>query len=307
MSAELVELRAGDLVAAYAPHVGMVCASLRHRGEELLGQRQGLQAYAEKGSTFGIPLLHPWANRLQAWELEVLGRPVRLKGSPFVRADEHGLPIHGMLAASPRWTVLELTPERLRATFEFDDAALLAAFPFPHRLELDVRLGPDALETRTTLTPTGEMAVPLAFGFHPYLRIPGVARADWEIGLPVRRRIVLDDRGLPTGDTEDVEPYTGPLGDLTFDDGYDRLEPGEPFWVAGGGRRLEVAFDAGYPVAQVFAPPGQELICFEPMAAPTNALADGAAPTVSPGERAEADFAVRVVRQPAPGSPSPAA
>ena len=306
VSAELVELRSGDLVATYAPGVGMVCASLRHRGDELLGQRRGLQAYAETGSTFGIPLLHPWANRLEAWELEVLGRRMRLEGSRFVRPDEHGLPIHGMLAASPRWTVQERTAERLHAAFEFDDPALLWGFPFPHRLELDVRLDSEALETRATLTPTGDTAVPLAFGFHPYLRIPGVARADWEIGLPVRRRLVLDDRGLPTGRTEDVEPYAGPLGDLTFDDGYDRLEPGEPFWVAGGGRRLEVIFGAGYPVAQVFAPPGQELICFEPMTAPTNALADGALPTVDPGERAEADFAVRVVTQPAPGSPTPA-
>ena len=81
-SVELVELRAGDLVATYAPGIGMVCASLRHYGDELLGQRRGLEAYAESGSTFGIPLLHPWANRLSGWELEVLGRPVRLEGSP---------------------------------------------------------------------------------------------------------------------------------------------------------------------------------------------------------------------------------
>ena len=38
--------------------------SLTHRGEELLGQRGGLPAYRERGATFGIPLLHPWANRL---------------------------------------------------------------------------------------------------------------------------------------------------------------------------------------------------------------------------------------------------
>jgi galactose mutarotase-like enzyme len=303
---ELLELRAGDLVASYAPRVGMVCASLRQRGEELLGQRSGLKAYAKKGSTFGIPLLHPWANRLEAWELEVLGRQVKLAGSPFVRPDEHELPIHGMLAASPRWTVLEHTDDCLRAMLEFDEPALLEAFPFPHRLELDVRLDGGALTTRTTVTPTSGSPVPLAFGFHPYLRIPGVARADWEIGLPVRRRLVLDDRGLPTGETQDVEPYAGPLGDRTFDDGYDRLEPGRPFWVAGGGRRIEVIFGAGYPVAQVFAPPGQDLICFEPMAAPTNALAAGTAPTVAPGERAEAEFTVRVVKQPAPGSPTPA-
>lgn len=56
----------GELEAVYAPSVGMVCCSLRRNGDELLGQRGGLEAYAKKGSTFGIPLLYPWANRLAA-------------------------------------------------------------------------------------------------------------------------------------------------------------------------------------------------------------------------------------------------
>jgi len=295
LSAELVELRAGDLVAAYAPRLGMVCASLRHCGEELLGQRRGLQAYAETGSTFGMPLLHPWANRLGSWDFELLGRRVRLEGSPFVRAEEHGLPIHGMLAASPRWTVLQRTERRLRAALAFDAPELLDAFPFAHRLELDVHLHADSLETTATLTATDDGPVPMAFGFHPYFSIPGVPRARWEIRLPVRRRLVLDERGLPTGRAEEVEPYSGPLDDRAFDDGFDRLEDGKPFAVAGGGRRVEVHFGAGYPVAQVFAPPGQDLVCFEPMTAPTNALADGTVPVVAAGERAEARFAVRVV------------
>jgi aldose 1-epimerase len=295
MSAELVELHAGDLVAAYAPRLGMVCASLRHCGDELLGQRRGLEAYARSGSTFGIPLLHPWANRLGAWDLELLGRRVRLEGSRFVRADEHGLPIHGMLAAAPGWTVLERTERRLRAAFDFDTAELLEAFPFPHRLELDVHLRPDGLETTTVLIPTGDTPVPAAFGFHPYLQIPGVPRSEWEIALPVRRRLVLDERGLPTGRTEDVEPYAGPLGDRTFDDGFDRLDDGRAFSVAGGGRRIEIAFGAGFPVAQVFAPPGQDLVCFEPMTAPTNALRSGQdLPVVAAGEAASATFALRV-------------
>ena len=200
-----------------------------------------------------------------------------------------------MLAASSRWTVLDRSERRLRAALAFDDPELLEAFPFPHRLELDAHLRPDGLETTTTLVATDDTPVPVAFGFHPYLRLPGVPRAEWEVGLPVRRRLVLDDRALPTGRTEDVEPYAGPLGDRTFDDGYDRLEPGVPFSLSGGGRRIEVAFGDGYPVAQVFAPPGQDLICFEPMAAATNALLAGTAPFVTPGQRAEASFAVRVV------------
>ena len=62
------ELRAGELEATFHPELGMVGSSLRHRGEELLGQRGGLAKYASAGSSFGIPLLHPWANRLGSWE-----------------------------------------------------------------------------------------------------------------------------------------------------------------------------------------------------------------------------------------------
>ncbi|MCW2958793.1 MAG: aldose 1-epimerase [Solirubrobacterales bacterium] len=39
----MTTLRAGDLEATWLPGHGMVGASLRHRGEELLGQRGGLE------------------------------------------------------------------------------------------------------------------------------------------------------------------------------------------------------------------------------------------------------------------------
>jgi aldose 1-epimerase len=149
---------------------------------------------------------------------------------------------------------------------------------------------------RTTVSATGDAEVPLAFGYHPYFALPGVPREQWEVSLPVRRRLVLDEHAVPTGATEPVEPFRGAIGDRTWDDGFDRLVPGEPFAVAGGGRRIEVAFGEGYPVAQVFAPPGKELICFEPMTAPTNALVSGdGLRIVAPGESAAAEFAVRVV------------
>jgi galactose mutarotase-like enzyme len=37
---------------------------------------------------------------------------------------------------------------------------------------------------------------------------------------------------------------------------------------------VAVTFLEGYPFAQVYSPPGADFICFEPMTAPTNALAD---------------------------------
>nr|MBA2637846.1 aldose 1-epimerase [Solirubrobacterales bacterium] len=37
-------LRDGELEATFAPGAGMVCSSLRHAGDEVLGQRRGLGA-----------------------------------------------------------------------------------------------------------------------------------------------------------------------------------------------------------------------------------------------------------------------
>jgi galactose mutarotase-like enzyme len=213
-----------------------------------------------------------------------------------VRTEEHGLPIHGLLAASRLWSVREHSADGVRAALDFDAPELLDAFPFPHTLEVDARLAPDRLTVRTTLRATGRVRVPVAFGYHPYFTLPGVAREQWEVSLPVRRRVLLDDRGLPSGATERVEPFAGRIGDRAWDDGFDELVPGEPFTVAGGGRRIEVALGEGYSVAQVFAPPGQALVSFEPMTAPTNALVSGdGLRTVAPGDSATAEFSVRVV------------
>src|SRR4051812_18838206 len=78
--------------ATFAPGVGMVGCSLRHDGDELLGQRGGLARYEAAGSTFGIPLLHPWANRLAGFAYDAPGRHVELdRESPLIHLDPRGL------------------------------------------------------------------------------------------------------------------------------------------------------------------------------------------------------------------------
>jgi galactose mutarotase-like enzyme len=291
------------LEAAFAPGVGMIGCSLRHEGEELLGQRGGLAKYADTGSSMGIPLLHPWANRLHGLEYEVEGIGVRLDPdrSP-VRLDGNGLPIHGLVTASRYWEVTRAAAgsdaATLSARLAFSDhPELLAGFPFPHELLVEVRLAGEALSLRTTLRPTAEAAVPVAFGYHPYLRLPGQPREAWEVTLPVRSHAVLDDRGIPTGATEDVSVPSAPLGERVYDDLYPGLVGAPVFVVEGRQRRLEVRFEQGYPVAQVYAPEGQDFICFEPMTAPTDALARGGPdlPLAEPGSEFTAGFSIAVL------------
>ncbi len=85
------------------------------------------------------------------------------------------------------------------------------------------------------------------------------------------------------------------LAQRGFDDGYDSLAQPARFALTAGSRRLELEFLEGYPCAQVYAPPARQLLCFEPMTAPANALRSGAGLRVlEPGESYRATFAVSV-------------
>lgn len=257
---------AGGVKVAFAPSAGMIGCSLRHRGEELLGQRGGLRRYLEARKTMGIPLLYPWANRLGARRFEVGGREVNLELPDLpLSTDAAGLPMHGLLAAASSWEV-----ERHEASGDggilaarFDFAAqplLLEAFPFPHEVGFEASLDGAELTITTSVHPRGDTAVPISFGFHPYLRLPDVARAEWSV-----------------------------------DDAFRAPPAGQPFVLAGGGRRLELRFGENYRFAQVYAPGDDDVIAFEPMTAPANALLSSRdLPPVAPGETFTASFTLTI-------------
>ena len=113
------------------------------------------------------------------------------------------------------------------------------------------------------------------------------------VEIPVSQRVVLDSEELPTGEVEQADVAAGPLGSTTFDD--ELIAPAEPFALEGGGRRIEISFGEGYPYAQVYAPDDDDVIAFEPMTAPTNALVSGCDLSVlEPGESYEASFSITV-------------
>lgn len=290
------KLVAGDLEAVFLPGHGMLGASLRHRGVELLGRVDDLEGAAAKGATAGIPLLHPWANRLAGARYSAAGREVTLDlSSPLLRRDEHGLPIHGVPWSRLAWEVIDAGSDRLAARLEWTREELIAVFPFPHRLELSATLRPDGLILETTLIAGPDHPVPVSFGFHPYLGLAGSSRNDWRLELPAMRRLVLDERGIPTGRDEPFAGLDAPLGETDLDDGFALLDERTSLAVADGGRRIAVEFLSGFPYAQVFAPKGNDYIALEPMTAPTGALTSGRGlRLVPPAATFEAAFCIRI-------------
>jgi len=290
------------LRAAFAPEANLILHSLSLDGRELLATRNGLEAYVESGSTMGVPLLHPWANRLAGLTYGVAGTEVALDpDSGLFKRDPGGLPIHGARPTLMRWEVLEATPGGdaawLLAGLDWDRAhPAFGLFPFAHRLEYRARLGAGRIEIAIVLEPTGDTPVPVSFGFHPYLRIPGGPREAAEITLPAARVLLHDESNIPTGESEPCEPGPRRLGETAWDDGLSDLPGPARFRLRGQDLQVSLTFLRGYPFAQVFAPPGSDFVCFEPMTAPTNALASGGPglTVVDPGGSYEAAFEIAV-------------
>jgi galactose mutarotase-like enzyme len=266
----------------------MTGVSLRFGGRERLALPGGV-ARLRSGRTAGLPLLAPWANRLASRRYRAAGVTVNLDGLPL-RTDGNGLPIHGLLVGSDGWRVTRLdvrgAAARLGATIEVDGPA----FPFPHRVELAVAARDGALVVDTTVVPTGTRPVPVAFGWHPYLRLPGIPRPSWALRLPPRRHLLLDPAGIPTGDEVPQPAELAPLGGRRFDDLFALGRDRRLSFGHDDGQRIELHCGAGYPFAQVWVPPGRSFAALEPMAAPTNALVSGAAPLAPPGDRYTARF-----------------
>ncbi|HEX6312830.1 MAG TPA: aldose 1-epimerase [Acidimicrobiia bacterium] len=287
-----VAIAKGELQAVFEPAVGMLGTSLRLRGNEFVALPGGVATY-RNGHQTGIPFLAPWANRLDGWRYRVGAVDVDLAGLPL-HTDGHGLPIHGTMTAVEGWEVAAREPDRIRARFDYGARPdLLAAFPFPHVVEIDARVTRESLEMTTTLRPTTDRAVPLAFGFHPYLRLPAGDRSTWRLLMPARRHLALDGRGIPTGESAAEPAEAAAIGKRTFDDLY-TLDDDHQLGLETDDHRVVVRYDEGYPYAQVFAPPGTEFVCLEAMTAPTNALVTGDARVVEPGDVFHARFAIVV-------------
>jgi galactose mutarotase-like enzyme len=286
-------LVAGEREATFIPGCGMACESVRHRGDDYVAWPRPL-AELRAGRMTAVPLVHPWGNRLEHRRYRVGRREVDLS-SVDLPTDPNGLPIHGNLrGATFEITRAEATTRGAHLAARLDYGArpdLLRAFPFPHVVTIDARLGERGLRLTTTIEPTGRAAVPISFCWHPYLRIHGAPRREWDLRWPACERLLVDDRVLPTGEAVSQPAEHTPLGRRTFDDHY-RLRRDRRFSLAARDRMVELQFGPTYPFAQLFVPARGDFAAIEPMTATIDALGRRRTPMVAPGDRFRAWFTI---------------
>ena len=290
-----VAIRDGALEAVIATEAGNQVQSLRVDGVEFLWMPR------ERGQLGGIPLLAPWANRLDGDAYFANGRRYRLNPDVLdLPRDANGLPIHGFLAFCEGWRVVKQDASSVISRLEFcRNPRWMAQFPFAHTLEITHRLNAGSLEIETAVENHSTEPMPLAIGFHPYFQLTDSPRDQWKLSIPAGRRVILSDRLIPTGETTPADPAQPfPLAGNTLDAAFSGLT-GDEFIAQGPSQRMAVRFGPKFPVAIVYAPAGEAFFCFEPMTALTNAFnlhhagIDAQLQHVEPGETWRESFWIK--------------
>jgi uncharacterized protein (DUF362 family) len=144
----------------------------------------------------GIPLLWPWANRIDQTSYYVNGKLYAFNlelGN--VRLDANKKPIHGLIGTSSAWKVVSSKADGQAAEvtsrleyWKYPD--LMEQFPFAHTIELTYRLKQGVLQVETVLHNLAAEPMPVAIGFHSFYRVNDAPPDQWKIHLGARDQLV---------------------------------------------------------------------------------------------------------------------
>jgi len=231
-------------------------------------------------------VLAPWPNRLGDGRYEFAG----VRAQAALDEPAHGIAIHGLV----RWLPWQLEAHAQNRVALFCPVRPTPGYPFLIDLRLEYRLGRQGLQVTASASNPGRGAAPFGLGFHPYLRVGDGAVDTAVLSLPAGRRLVLDDRGLPTGESRPVAgteyDFGVPraIGPTTMDVPFTALRRDEEgrAWASldepATGRGVDLWVDGQYTYLMCFT--GDSLVdpsrrrravAIEPMTCPPDALRTG--------------------------------
>lgn len=238
------------------PERGGLVTRWRVDGDEVLFLDEATLLDRSKNVRGGIPLLFPNAGPLPEGRAVVDGREVRQM--------QHGL------ARTAGWEVVEAITDSDTARVELalrSSDATRAGFPFDFASTFAVSVYEGRLLLEWRIQNTGDVALPLHVGLHPYFHVPLDAKATARVPSAATR---LKERR--SGEVRAAAP-------LRFDaDEVDvaLLDHGPAATLyRGDGARVTLASTPQLSTLVLWTLPDQPFICVEPWTAPGGALATG--------------------------------
>ena len=255
------------------------------KGEQVIRKPfADLAEFRARPGLSGIPLLAPYANRLDEQAFYANGRKYSFDmGLGNVRGE---IPIHGFLTGVKDWRLVEAKADAhaawLTSTLDFyRNPQWMKQFPFAHTITMTYRLQDGALEVQTRIDNLSVEPMPVAIGFHPYFQLTDAPRDDWTLALGARAHWRLAPNLIPTGETEPIErlygdPQAIALKGRDFDDVFGDLgrdKDGRAVMsVRGRAQQLDVVLGPNYRAAVVYSPKTSGFIALEPMAGITDSM-----------------------------------
>ena len=180
------------------------------KGQNLVRTSATLEAFQANSGLNGMPLLAPFANRLDETAFYANGKKYSFDlGLGNVRGP---IPSTGYVTGSKAWQVVEFKADGKSAwvTCRLDFykiPAFIRQFPFAHTITLTYRVSDGTLEVHTRLDNVGSEPMPAVIGFHPIYELPDGNRDDWTVSVDAQTHWPEIPERLPTGETQPIEKF----------------------------------------------------------------------------------------------------
>jgi aldose 1-epimerase len=182
------------------------------KGKDLVRTAATLADFQARPGLSGMPLLAPFANRLDETAFYANGKKYNFD---LELGNVRGpIPSTGYVNGSKTWQLVEFKADQKSAwvTCKLDfykNPQFMKQFPFAHTITMTYRVSDGTLEVRTRLDNLSREPMPVVIGYHPIYELPDGNRNDWTVSVDARTHWIEIPQRLPTGETQPIESFFG--------------------------------------------------------------------------------------------------
>jgi aldose 1-epimerase len=180
------------------------------KGKNLVRTAATLADFEANSGLSGIPLLAPFANRLDETAFYANGQKYNFD---LELGNVRGpIPGTGFVNGSKAWQLVEFEADTKSAwvTCRLDFYRIplyMQQFPFAHTITMTYRVSEGSLEVHTRLDNLSNDSMPAVIGFHPIFELPDGNRNDWTVSVDAKTHWIEIPERLPTGETQPIENF----------------------------------------------------------------------------------------------------
>ena len=179
-------------------------------GQNLVRTAPSLDAFLANSGLNGVPLLAPFANRLDETAFYANGKKYNFD---LELGNVRGpIPGTGFVNGSKEWQLVQFKADGKSAwvTCRLDFYKIpqfMKQFPFAHTITITYRVSEGTLEVHTRLDNLSDEPMPAVIGFHPVYELSDGNRDDWTVSVDAKTHWIEIPERLPTGETQPIENF----------------------------------------------------------------------------------------------------